>query len=248
MRRRRRKGSDIRLMSFDNVIDGNIRMKTKEDKLGSFKGFFYANRFDEVEIEKNTAFENVEKVKGNWSKIFGNENPIYLEVGTGRGQFVTNSAIKNPNINYIGLELKEEVLLRACEKAIKDDGYIENLRFIWGNVEYLDFYFDDKELSRIYINFCDPWPKKKNAKRRLTSVDFLNLYERKINTPEIHFKTDNRDLFEFSLNEMSSYGWRFKNISLDLANSDFTDNVTTEYEDKFMEANQEIYRLEAFKE
>ena len=116
---------------------------------------------------------------------------------------------------------------------------------MWGGVELFDLYFEDKELDRVYINFCDPWPKKRNAKRRLTSSLFIDLYDKKLNNGQIHFKTDNRDLFEFSLNEFSSKDLRLSNISLDLAKSDFEGNVTTEYEDKFMGLGMPIYRLEA---
>lgn len=249
MRRRRKKGSDIKLMKFENVIDGNIKMKTEKNKIGALKGFFHEDKFDTLDIVDDAAYKNSNRIKGNWREIFGNENPIYLEVGTGRGKFITTMAKNNPNINFIGLELKEEVLVKAAEKSCcSENETLGNIRFIWGSVEYLDFYFEDGEIDRLYINFCDPWPKNKNAKRRLTSSDFLKLYNRKLKSPEVFFKTDNIDLFEYSLNEFSDCGWRLRNISLDLAHSSFEGNVTTEYEDKFVELGMPIYRLEAFKE
>lgn len=214
MRRRKKKGADIKLLSFDEFI---------------FKG------------------ENVPANKGKWSEVFKNNNPIYLEVGTGRGQFITTLAKQNPDINFIGMELKEEVLVKGVEKACEAN--LDNMKFIWGDVNNILDYFEEKELSRLFINFCDPWPKKRWSKRRLTHSGFLTKYTLLLNdSGEIHFKTDNESLFEFSLNEISDFGLKLKNISLDLANSDFSnENVTTEYEDKFMARNIKIFRCEAIK-
>lgn len=242
MRRRRRKGSDVRLLSSERYIINGMINQVSPDKNKDVK----STSFDYREIVEDDIFNNVTKnYKGKWKEIFGNDNPIHIEVGTGRGQFITTLAQKNPNINYIGLEVKEEVLLRAVEKA--EEKNLSNMLFIWGNVELMDEYFDEGELDRIYINFCDPWHKKRNAKRRLTHTNFLELYRRKLSGSNcgIHFKTDNRNLFEFSLNEFCGNDWKLLNISLDLANSEFEGNVTTEYEDKFMSLNMPIYRLEA---
>ncbi len=241
MRRRKIKGADERLLSYKHyIVNGMIDQKLPENSEDNSKSIF-DNR---VPIENEIYNTLINDYKGNWSNVFKNNNPIHIEVGTGRGKFITTLAQQNPDINYIALEIKEEVLLRAVEKA--DGLKLSNIAFIWGNVEFFDLYFSDKELSRIYINFCDPWPKKRYAKRRLTHSNFLELYRKKLkNDGEINFKTDNRDLFEFSLNEISSNDWMLKNISLDLANSDFDFNVTTEYEDKFMSLGQAIYRLEA---
>ena len=209
MRRRKKKGSDLKLLSYDNYV--------KKD--------------------------DIENLKGHWNEVFGNNNDIHAEFGTGRGKFITTLAKENPHINYIAMEIKEEVLLKAVEKAANEN--LTNITFIWGNVNKIEDYFDKKELSRIYINFCDPWPKKRWAKRRLTHTNFLNMYREILNPEgEIHFKTDNEGLFEFSLNEIASNNWILKNISLNLANSDF-ENVTTEYEDKFMSQGLKIFRCEA---
>lgn len=210
MRRRKKKGSDIKLLSFNDYV---LR-------------------------------ENIENLKGNWKNTFKNNNPIHIEVGTGRGQFITTLAKNNPEINYIAMEIKEEVLLKAVEKAHENN--LENILFIWGDVSRLEDYFAEDELSRVYVNFCDPWPKKRWSKRRLTHTNFLNKYFNILNKEgEVHFKTDNEKLFEFSLNEISKNDLLLKNISLDLASSDYTENVTTEYEDKFMSKGMKIFRCEA---
>lgn len=241
MRRRRKKDADKKLLSYkDYIINGMVEQVFIESKLEDQ----YLNPFDNRIFIKDEVYKNIiENYRGKWSQVFENDNPIHIEVGTGRGQFITSLAKLNPDINYIALEIKEEVLLRAVEKA--DKLKLDNILFLWGGVELFDLYFEDKELDRVYINFCDPWPKKRNAKRRLTSSLFIDLYDKKLNKGQIHFKTDNRDLFEFSLNEFSSKDLRLSNISLDLAKSDFKGNVTTEYEDKFMGLGMPIYRLEA---
>lgn len=189
--------------------------------------------------------DNIEELKGRWNKRFKNNNPIYVEFGTGRGKFITTLAKQNPNINYIAFEIKEEVLVKGVEKAVEAN--LDNILFAWANVSNILDYFEEGELSRIYVNFCDPWPKNRWAKRRLTHTNFLEKYKSILNNEgEVHFKTDNEKLFEFSLNEISSNNWLLKNISLDLANSDF-ENITTEYEDKFMSYGMKIYRCEAKK-
>ncbi|NMA02884.1 MAG: tRNA (guanosine(46)-N7)-methyltransferase TrmB [Clostridia bacterium] len=184
---------------------------------------------------------------GKWQRYFGNTNPIYIELGTGKGRFITTLAQNNPHINYIGLELKEEVLLMGVKKAVEQN--LNNIAFIWGNVQELDNYFAPEELARIYINFCDPWPKKRWAKRRLTHRTFLANYRKLLNDQgQIHFKTDNKDLFEFSLNEFVDDKWQLQNITLDLYKNPPEDNIATEYELKFKEKGMPIYRLEALKE
>ena len=189
--------------------------------------------------------DNIETLKGKWNEKFNNNNSIHVEFGTGRGKFITTLAAQNPDINYIAFEIKEEVLIKGVEKAVEAN--LNNILFAWADVKNILDYFDEDELSRVYVNFCDPWPKKRWAKRRLTHTNFLNMYEKVLNeNGEIHFKTDNQNLFEFSLNEISANDWQLKSISLDLANSDF-ENVTTEYEDKFMSYGMKIYRCEAKK-
>ena len=212
MRRRRKKGSDKKLLSFTDYV-------IKDD---------------------------IENLKGKWSSTFENNNPIHVEFGTGRGKFITTHAKNNPDINYIAMEIKEEVLLKAVEKA--HEANLNNILFVWGNVNNILDYFEEKEISRVYVNFCDPWPKKRWAKRRLTHSSFLEKYDTILKDDgELHFKTDNRDLFEFSLNEIAASDWMLKNISLDLAKNTEIENITTEYEDKFMSQGMQIYRCEAKK-
>lgn len=210
--RRRKKGSDKKLLSFTDYV-------IKDD---------------------------IENLKGKWSSKFENNNPIHVEFGTGRGKFITTHAKNNPDINYIAMEIKEEVLLKAVEKA--HEANLNNILFVWGNVNNILDYFEEKEISRVYVNFCDPWPKKRWAKRRLTHSSFLEKYDTILKDDgELHFKTDNRDLFEFSLNEIAASDWMLKNISLDLAKNTEIENITTEYEDKFMSQGMQIYRCEAKK-
>lgn len=190
--------------------------------------------------------DDIDKLKGKWNLKFRNDNPIHVEFGTGKGKFITTLAKQNPDINYIAMELKEEVLLKAVEKA--DASNLNNILFLWGDVSNILDYFEAKELSRIYINFCDPWHKNRWSKRRLTHSGFLEMYNRVLEDDgEIHFKTDNEKLFEFSLNEIAANNWLLKNISLDLGNSEYENNVTTEYEDKFMSQGMRIFRCEAKK-
>ncbi|SJV32759.1 tRNA guanine-N(7)-methyltransferase [Clostridioides difficile] len=190
--------------------------------------------------------DDIDKLKGKWNLKFRNDNPIHVEFGTGKGKFITTLAKQNPDINYIAMELKEEVLLKAVEKA--DASNLNNILFLWGDVSNILDYFEAKELSRIYINCCDPWPKNRWSKRRLTHSGFLEMYNRVLEDDgEIHFKTDNEKLFEFSLNEIAANNWLLKNISLDLGNSEYENNVTTEYEDKFMSQGMRIFRCEAKK-
>ncbi|MGL5695084.1 MAG: tRNA (guanosine(46)-N7)-methyltransferase TrmB [Peptostreptococcaceae bacterium] len=190
--------------------------------------------------------DDIESLKGKWNDKFDNENPIHVEFGTGRGKFITTLAKQNPNINYIAMEIKEEVLVKAVQKA--EESNLNNILFIWGNVNCISDYFEKNEISRVYVNFCDPWPKKRWSKRRLTHSNFLNKYKNILSEDgELHFKTDNQNLFEFSLNEIASNKWNLKNISLDLANNKEFENVTTEYEDKFMSQGMQIFRCEASK-
>ena len=175
--------------------------------------------------------DNIESLKGNWNQLFKNDNPIHAEFGTGRGKFLTTLAKQNPDINYIAFEIKEEVLLKAVEKADRDN--LKNIVFAWADVSKALDYFDSNELSRVYINFCDPWVKKRHAKRRLTSEGFLNIY-RQILAPnaEIHFKTDNVGLFEFSLEEFERCGYILSEVTRDLhANGPV--GIMTDYEKKF---------------
>lgn len=187
---------------------------------------------------------NPEELKGKWHQLFGNENPIHIEIGTGKGQFVTGMAQANPDINYIGIEVVESVLITALDKALAAG--IPNLRLLSVDGEDLLEYFEVGEVARVYLNFSDPWPKKRHAKRRLTHPRFLDIYKALLPTEgEIHFKTDNRSLFEYSLVAFSEYGVLLTYLSLDLHNSSFEGNIMTEYEEKFSAQGFPIYRLEA---
>ncbi|PGT91167.1 MULTISPECIES: tRNA (guanosine(46)-N7)-methyltransferase TrmB [Bacillaceae] len=190
------------------------------------------------------AISNPENYKGKWHEVFGNQNPIHIEVGTGKGQFLAGMSQQNPNINYIGIELFDSVIVAAIQKAV--DKQLSNFKLLNVNAKNLTEYFDQGEIDRVYLNFSDPWPKVRHAKRRLTYKSFLQMYESVlVKGGEIHFKTDNQGLFEYSLISFSEYGLRLKYISLDLHKSDFEGNVMTEYEEKFSEKGQRIYRVEA---
>ncbi|MEW9123228.1 MAG: tRNA (guanosine(46)-N7)-methyltransferase TrmB [Thermotaleaceae bacterium] len=181
-----------------------------------------------------------------WKEYFQGKQEIHVEIGTGRGQFLTTLAYENPEIAYIGIEMKEEVLLRAVTKA--EEKNLKNIAFLLFDANQLIDIFGEGELHRIYINFCDPWPKKRWAKRRLTYRKFLEKYKSMlVERGEIHFKTDNEKLFEFSLNEFSYSDFQLRNISFDLHHSDFQENITTEYEDKFSQLGKPIFRCEAIK-
>ncbi|MDT8719119.1 tRNA (guanosine(46)-N7)-methyltransferase TrmB [Clostridium sp. 19966] len=175
---------------------------------------------------------NAEELKGNWNKEFKNANPIYLELGCGRGRFIKNNAELNPEINYIGIDLKDEVLIYALRKAEELES--DNVRLIPLNIVKVSELFDSDEISRIYINFCNPWPKERHKKRRLTHTNFLNMYKKFIKpNSEIWFKTDDTGLFEESKIYFEESGFDIKYITYDLHNSDFKENIVTEYEEKF---------------
>ena len=170
--------------------------------------------------------------------------PLHLEIGCGKGRFITEISKLCPDINYIAIEKDPTIIAAAARLAREKEA--ENIKFIECDANELASYFKPFDVSRLYINFCDPWPtKKKRARRRLTHDIYLEIYDG-LKIPEIFFKTDNRILFEFSLESFCRCGWQLKNISLDLHNSGHEDNVMTEYEEKFS-AHGPIYRLEAVK-
>lgn len=184
------------------------------------------------------------KYKGNWKSLFNNDNPIYIEIGMGKGDFIIGNALNNPNINYIGIEKYDSVMARAIEK-IKDD--IPNLRLVRMDAKDIENVFY-KEVDRVYLNFSDPWPKKRHAERRLTSNTFLKKYDSIFrNNMEIQMKTDNVSLFEFSLVSLSNYGYILTEVSLDLHSLQKEDNVMTEYERKFSSMGVRINYLAATK-
>lgn len=186
-----------------------------------------------------------ESKKGRWAEEFGNDAPIHIEVGTGKGQFVIGMALANPTVNYIGIEHFDNVIVSALEKAIENEKPA-NLRLLRFNGEELESVFDKAEIDRVYLNFSDPWPKVRHEKRRLTHERFLKKYRDVLKSGgEIHFKTDNRSFFEYSLVSLTNYGMKLQSVSLDLHANMPEDNILTEYEEKFSSKGQPIYRLEA---
>jgi len=181
----------------------------------------------------------------DFKELFGNDNPVHLEIGCGRGQFACQSALNNPQINFIAVEKISNVIVEAGERA-NALGDIPNLKFLNSGGEYLLRYLPPKSVERIYLNFSCPYPKGTYKNRRLTNRRFLEMYKVLL-TPggEVHQKTDNMNFFEYSLEEFSHCGWELKNISLDLHKSDYEGNVMTEYEEKFSSMGLPIYRLEA---
>lgn len=176
-------------------------------------------------------------LKGKWKERFNNTNPIYLEIGMGKGNFICKSAKLNPDINYIGCEISDSVAYLASKKIRGTN----NILVINSDAMKLDEIFSEGEISKIYLNFSDPWPKKKHEKRRLTSKMFLDKYKELLGKGrEIELKSDNRHFFEYSVMMFNKEGFEIEELSLDL-HSDYSDVVTTEYEDKFTSLNQPIY-------
>jgi tRNA (guanine-N7-)-methyltransferase len=170
--------------------------------------------------------------KGKWQEEFKNNNDIYLELGCGRGRFITTRAQQNSNINFIGVDLKDEVLIYALKKL--EDTELQNARLIPMNIAGIAEVFEKDEISRIYINFCNPWPKDRHNKRRLTHTKFLTEYKKFLKpNSEIWFKTDDTELFEDSQEYFKESGFSIEYLTYDLHKSDFTQNVVTEYEEKF---------------
>lgn len=181
---------------------------------------------------------------GNWKNIFGNTNPIHIEVGTGKGNFIIKNALQNPTINFIGIEKYDSVVARCLEKIPEG---IPNLKIVRMNALEIDCIFH-QEIETIYLNFSDPWPKKRWYKRRLTSSVFLEKYDSLfMGDAKIIQKTDNASLFEYSICSLSQYGYQIQEISLDLHHSEIQGNIMTEYEEKFSKQGNPIYYLVAVK-
>lgn len=188
-----------------------------------------------------------ESCRGRWAEIFGNENPIHIEVGMGKGRFLMDMAVLHPEINYVGIEMYDSVLLRAVQKREKLETDIKNLFFIRMDARQLPEVFAEGEVDRIYLNFSDPWPKDRHAKRRLTSDRFLAVYDKILQLDGIiEFKTDNQDLFRYSLESIPEAGWQVTSHTFDLHHSDMAEgNVMTEYETKFSAEGKPICKLTA---
>ncbi len=186
-----------------------------------------------------------ERQKGNWQGVFGNTNPIHIEIGMGKGRFLMDMAKAHPFVNYIGIEKYSSVLLRAVQKMEREQDPLPNIRFIRMDAEILGSVFDTEEVDRIYLNFSDPWPKDRHAKRRLPSREFLARYDKILKKEGIiEFKTDNKDLFLFALGELEPAGWKAEKISYDLHHDKdmMEGNILTEYEEKFSSIGNPIYK------
>ena len=188
-----------------------------------------------------------EDQRGCWEQVFGNEKPIHIEIGMGKGRFLLNMAKQHPDINFIGIERYSSVLLRALEKYDTEEFQeLTNVRFVCMDAKELPEVFAKGEVGRIYLNFSDPWPKARHAKRRLTSTEFLARYD-KILAEEgsLEFKTDNTELFHFSLEQIKEYGWKVFRYTYDLHHHEEMNNgfIFTEYEEKFSAKGNPINKL-----
>lgn len=197
----------------------------------------------EVIGESRFVIHEPKEQRGKWQERFGNTNPIRIEIGMGKGKFLHTLAKQNPAVNYIGIEKYSSVLLRAIQKSEEEE--LPNLLFIRMDAEELLEVFDRGEVDRIYLNFSDPWPKDRHAKRRLPSQQFLNRYDVILKQEgRLEFKTDNRELFDFAVEELADAGWKAEKITYDLHNdADMCEgNVMTEYEEKFSAMGNPIYK------
>lgn len=201
----------------------------------------YNKNAEKILNENSICINNPLNLKGKWKKEFANDNPIYLEIGMGKGNFIINMAKAFPNINFIGLERNRTILVKALKKIQEEN--IVNIRIISNDAQKLLDIFKKSELDKIFLNFSDPWPKNKHLKRRLTYRTFLNLYDIILKKDSvIEFKTDNQILFEFTIIEITNTKHDMKSISLDLHKTDEF-NIMTEYEEKFSKKGNRIYKL-----
>lgn len=197
----------------------------------------------DVIAESKFVVHEFKEAKGKWSEVFGNSNPIRIEVGMGKGRFLYELAQSNPDINYVGIEKFSSVLLRAIQK--QEENPLENLKFIRMEAEEIAEVFGPGEVDRIYLNFSDPWPKDRHAKRRLPSRQFLARYDQFLKPDGvIEFKTDNKDLFDFALIEVKEAGWKIEALTYDLHSDELMNegNVMTEYEERFSSMGNPIFK------
>lgn len=200
----------------------------------------------DVIAESRFTIKNETTYKGKWNTVFGNDHPIHIEIGMGKGQFLMTLATQNPNVNYVGIEKYSSVLLRAIEKQEREE--LANLYFIRMEAEYITEVFGPGEVDRIYLNFSDPWPKKGYAKRRLTHRGFLEKYRKILKeNGSLFLKTDDLPLFKFSAEELTEFGFVITDMTNDLHGSVYAkDNVMTEYERNFSSAGKKINMLRAY--
>lgn len=192
--------------------------------------------------------DHIVDVNNTYSKkikeFFSTAQPIHIEVGTGMGTFITTLAQNNPDINYVGIEIDKNVMIRVTEKVVELG--LTNVRLLLLDANKLMEYFNENEIDKVYLNFSDPWPKTRHAKRRLTHSNFLSSYKQLLKEHSIvEFKTDNRGLFEFSLMSMNAYGMKFDNLNLDVHDDEPEENIRTEYEEKFSKRGHKIYWIQA---
>ena len=184
-----------------------------------------------------------EKLAGHWRERFGNEAPLYIEIGMGKGRFLMDNAGEFPDINFIGIEKYSSVLLRAVQKLEEEPR--DNMLLIRFDAEYITDIFAEGEVDRVYLNFSDPWPKDRHAKRRLPSREFLGRYDAILKPGgRVEFKTDNRELFDFAVKETKAAGWRIDAITYDLHNDSSMNegNIMTEYEERFSSIGNPIFK------
>ncbi len=223
----------------------NLVMWRKEFTKGIHKDMRLRNITGSREMiaESRFVIHEPKEYKGRWRELFGNSHPLRIEIGMGKGRFIMDLARLNPNINYLGIEKYSSVLLRGIQKMETDP--LPNLYFIRMEAEEITDVFDREEVDRIYLNFSDPWPKDRHAKRRLPSREFLRRYDEiLIKDGVIEFKTDNHDLFRFALEELDLAGWKLLQMTEDLHHDEemLSGNVMTEYEEKFSAVGNPIYK------
>ncbi len=184
-----------------------------------------------------------EQQKGNWHQVFGREARLYVELGTGKGDFISQLALRHPEVNFIGIEAQQDVLYSAAKKIRELE--LTNVRLLVFDINNIENIFGEHEVDQFYINFCDPWPKARHAKRRLTHIGFLHRYDRLLKKPgRLIFKTDNRALFDFSLEQFREAELELEDVSFDLHSEHRPDNIMTEYERKFSGFGEKINRCE----
>lgn len=197
--------------------------------------------FDDFVFPKDRPASETEK--GRWNEVFGRKAPLYVELGTGKGDFISQLALRHPDVNFIGIEAQQDVLYSAAKK-VRELG-LTNVRLLVFDINNIENIFAEHEVDQFYINFCDPWPKARHAKRRLTHVGFLARYAKLLQKPgKLIFKTDNRPLFDFSLEQFEEAGLQVEDVSFDLHSENRPDNIMTEYERKFSGFGEKINRCE----
>ena len=219
-----------------------MRMRKKkhlEERLADVGSLWSNLRADSVRFDADEAPKYMD-----YAAIFGNNNPVHLEIGCGKGGFICELASRHPELNFLAVEKYANVLVSACEEA--QERGLTNLHFLWGDAEYLDRFFPVDSIAQLYLNFSTPFPKKRQATHRLTHPHFLEMYkELLIPGASVIQKTDGRVFFQYSLEQMSACGYTLRNVSLDLHADAIEDNIVTEYESRFVAQGLPIYRVEA---